>query len=137
MDLYQAIVRWYDEIFPYNPAQLEFVLGTLSNADQAALLEIGCATGSLTLGLAEHCREVTGIDIDRQMIEIAEQKIGDKARIIRGDMLTVTDLFAEGSFDGICCFGNTLVHLDSTDQIRSFLKAVRRILREGSPLNLR
>ncbi|MCF7940615.1 MAG: class I SAM-dependent methyltransferase [Spirochaetia bacterium] len=139
MGFYEAIAHRYDLIFPFSQAQKDFVLNSLNDPAAAALLEIGCATGSLTLGLAESCQQVTGIDIDAQMIVRARKKAalrGSTAEILRLDMLEIAHRFSAGSFDAVCSFGNTIVHLESTRQMLELLGAVRTVLRDHAPLHL-
>ncbi len=139
MDFYQSIAYRYDSIFPFSPAQKAFVLAGLEDPASSAVLEIGCATGSLTLELAEDCGAVTGIDIDESMIALAREKAagrGSTARILPLDMLKVAEVFPPDSLDSVCCFGNTMVHLPGTEQMLTVLRSVRSLLREGAPLHI-
>lgn len=139
MRFYESISHLYDLIFPYSPAQKDLVVTSLEDPEAASILEIGCATGSLTLELARTCSEVTGIDIDASMIARAQEKagmIGSGSRILQMDMLTIEDKFSPGSFDAVCCFGNTLVHLGERAQMLQLFRSVRTLLKEGAPFHL-
>jgi len=48
------------------------VIGRLTPRDR--VLELGCGTGTTALKLAPHVKTITGTDISREMIAIAEQK---------------------------------------------------------------
>ena len=73
MSLYKSIADFYDEIFPLKSARLSFVSSLL---DKSALdiLDIGCASGELAFALAKKGHQVVGIDLDRDMVELAREK---------------------------------------------------------------
>ena len=48
MNFYQSISDHYDEIFPLNKAQVDFVEKSFDNVDELSLLDIGCGTGNLS-----------------------------------------------------------------------------------------
>lgn len=52
------------------------------------------------------------------------------------DMLKVAHEYEAGSFDGVVCFGNTLVHLLNISDIKKFISAVSSVLREGGIMML-
>lgn len=39
------------------------------------VLEVGCGDGRVVFGLAKHCREILGIDLDNRLIESARQRL--------------------------------------------------------------
>jgi len=57
-------------------------------APPAAIADLACGTGSLTLLLADHGFDVTGVDLAPAMLERAEAKVGDRARLLLGDVAT-------------------------------------------------
>ena len=52
----------------------------------ASVADLACGTGSLSLLLADHGYEVTGIDLAPRMLELAEAKLGGRARFVLGDV---------------------------------------------------
>jgi ubiquinone/menaquinone biosynthesis C-methylase UbiE len=100
------------------------------------VLDIGCGTGALTLRAAQRGAKVKGIDINAQMLEIAEQRVksaGCTESIELAEM-GVAELDAEEalSYDTVMC-GLCLSEL-SGDEVRYTLKQVARILRPGGLL---
>jgi len=139
MDFYTSISRYYDHIFPFSPAQLEMTALTLQDNPGAKILDIGCATGSLALTLAEKGFTVEGIDYDETMIASAEKKKSDhrsNPRFRYMNMLTVAEEYVAGTFDAALCFGNTLVHLTRRSDIEKLFAALAAVLKTDGLLML-
>ncbi|MCK3684099.1 class I SAM-dependent methyltransferase [Maribellus sp. YY47] len=134
---YTSISKYYSEIFPYNPAQLKFVEAKLSGLSGKTILDIGCATGELAYNLALGGASVTGIDLNEDLLEQAqENKIHPNLHFQKGNMLNLETDFPATQFDAVLCFGNTLVHLKSLDDVTDMLKATRIVLKPGGTLLL-
>jgi len=140
MKFYQSIAKYYDHIFPGNPMQVEFVASGMENPEKCKeleILDIGCGTGNLSFGLAERFGEVTGIDLDSEMLEMARDKaveLGKDISFINLNMLELNERFGPDYFDCIASFGNTMVHLDTLKDVEEFLKGAKDILKAGGKL---
>ncbi len=138
MKFYKRIAPYYDDIFPYNSIQKDFVLSTSDGQNQEKyILDIGCGTGNLALELSDHFDKVIGIDIDQEMIGLARAKakaLGSRAEFECMGMLEIERHFIDCLFDLIACFGNTLVHLGDSGEIESFLSKARKLLKPGGKL---
>lgn len=129
-EFYSSISTYYSEIFPYKPAQLQFVKKQLGQIEGAKILDIGCATGELSYHLAEQGAEVTGIDLNSDLIAQAKSsQIHPDLHFQVGDMLKLTTDFQPKSFNAALCFGNTLVHLLSAERIQKMLEGVHQVLK--------
>jgi len=136
---YSSIGRYYDYIFPYNPAKKEFTRSFLENPNSGSILDIGCGTGDLAMDLAEDGNAVYAIDADQEMIKQAIRKKMpsplDQYPVFRDlDMKRISKFFCKHKFDCITCFGNTLVHLQDTREIKDFLSASYEVLNEKGVL---
>ncbi len=136
MGFYKSIAEVYNKIFPLNPGQLAFTNRAFPQTGNLNLLDIGCGTGSLTLALSSTFNKVVGIDLDEAMLQKAKMVAGDNAKVVfkRLDMLDIQALFEPRAFDGIVCFGNTLVHLSSLEQISLFFKQCKLLLTQEGKL---
>jgi ubiquinone/menaquinone biosynthesis C-methylase UbiE len=130
---YSSIGRYYDDIFPYNPAKKEFTRSFLENPNSSSILDIGCGTGDLAMDLAEDGNAVYAIDADQEMIKQAIRKkmpsALDQYPVFRDlDMKRISRFFCDKKFDCITCYGNTLVHLQNTHEVADFLNASHNVL---------
>jgi len=135
MNFYESISEHYHHIFPLNNIQVEFVKNSFHKSKQLDLLDIGCGTGSLSFELSKLFHSVTAIDLDKAMLHKATKQYASlnlQFRIL--NMLEIENTFGVNSFDAIMCFGNTLVHLNSTDSILDFFIQSKNVLKEDGKL---
>ena len=125
---YESIAKVYDYIFPKNRKQLEFVESIKKISIEEKILDIGCATGNLTELLGEKTGNVVGIDLDKELLKEAKDK-QPNLNFENMNMLEVNKKFEENSFDRVVSFGNTLVHLDSREEVEEFFQKVYKTLK--------
>jgi len=124
---YNTIREQYDYIFPLNKKQVEFVMNEFPDSN-SKLIEIGCANGKLTNALKDY--DIRGIDLEQSFINTAKQRY----KGIQFDALNMLELDTlDETFDGIICFGNTLVHLEMKD-IETFISKCYSSLKSGGSL---
>ena len=105
----------------------------------AAVLEIGCGTGSLLEMLADQGAKVTGIDTAPGMIEVAQRRLGEarflrEAEVRKLHALQVEDEFEPGTFDQIV---SVLAFSEmSDDEIDCLLSQCHKVLKPGGELIL-
>ena len=118
MLFYKDISIYYEKIFPLNPAAVEFLEEELDGKKK--ILDLACGDGKYSDSLLTPDRSVTGVDLDKGMLEEAEKKYDQKNNIkfVYGDMLELSSVFKRDKFDGVFCIGNSLVHLTSPDKIK-------------------
>ena len=125
---YESIAKVYDYIFPKNRKQLEFVESIKKINSKEKMLDIGCATGNLTELLGEKTRNIVGIDLDKELLKEAKEK-HPNLNFENMNMLKINEKFEENSFDRVVSFGNTLVHLDSREEVEEFFQKVYKTLK--------
>ena len=125
---YESIAKVYDYIFPKNRKQLEFVESIKKISNEEKILDIGCATGNLTEFLGEKTRNIVGIDLDKELLKEAKEK-HPNLNFENMNMLKINEKFEENSFDRVVSFGNTLVHLDSREEVEEFFQKVYKTLK--------
>jgi SAM-dependent methyltransferase len=137
MTFYTDIAVAYDSIFPPNPQQIQFIGQCFNSKASLKLLDVGCGTGNLSLALTALNHELIGIDLDEAMINRAREKDNEKRTVFEVcNMLTLQQYYPAQSFDGIVCFGNTLVHLPDLKAMSTFFNQARILLKPGGKLLL-
>lgn len=127
---YTSIAPYYPHIFPFNPAQIEFLKHVLPY-NGARVLDVGCATGDLAFALTHFGFPTWALDFDAQMVQIARNTKPEETMFPvfeQLDMRQIDERFPEMYFDTVICFGNTLVHLLSDDDIRKFIQTAFKVL---------
>lgn len=71
----------------------------LGDVSGKRVLEIGCGAGPLTQWLADHGATVTAMDVSPRMVQLARARLGDRARILVGDLAEPLSFASDGSFD--------------------------------------
>jgi len=130
MSFYQVLSHYYDEIFPKNPIQIDFITKFASNRKK--ILDVAAGSGNQALALAKAGFEVTAVDLDEQMIESIKQKAHAAQLSIDAFALDMKEIDSiEKIFNMIMCIGNSIVHLDSLDDITNMLKRGYHLLSEN------
>jgi len=134
-EFYTSISKYYSEIFPFQPTQLQFVKSNSGDLAGKQILDIGCATGELAFQLALTGAFVTAIDLNDNLLNQAKEGCGDfqtaNPVIQKGNMLELDADFQPAQFDVVLCFGNTLVHLQTPELILQMLTGVSKVLKPG------
>ena len=125
MKFYSSIAQNYDFIFPVKQAQIDFIKSLF--VGKTKLIEIGSGTGNLTIALANAGYLMSGLEYDENMLDLARRKSNDVCWK-QGDMREIDQLFQGEIFNGIICFGNTLVHLSNKKDIEIFLRKAYDLL---------
>jgi len=131
---YEMLVKYYDDIFPMNDETYSFIRQDLIEGDK--VLDVACGTGTYTLPLQKEGILAFGVDLEESMIEVAEEKA--KKEGIRSDFVVASmlnlDLVSDGDLRRIFIIGNSLVHLKSLDEIRTFIMLCYELLMNGGDL---
>jgi glycine/sarcosine N-methyltransferase len=136
MSFYAGIAEYYDFIFPFSKAQIDFIKTCLEEPYQnKAVLDIGCGTGDLVIALSDIGFHATGIDSDAVMLRKVEKKaksrMESRMSFVQMDMKAISISLFKSGFDAAFCFGNTLVHLNGISEIEAFCKQIKVVLKEN------
>ena len=135
MNFYSTIAAHYDAIFPFNDQQLKFIVAHVPVKATTRLIEIGSGRGVLTNACAQKGYQVTGLELDSSMVALSQIQY-PQVTFHCENMLNIKRLFRTKSTDAMVCFGNTIVHLPTTDEMLIFLKAAYETLSENGKLLL-
>ena len=125
---YDGQAEWYEsfaaaELFVEARAAAVRLLGHGSGR----CLDLGCGTGRAIPLLAAAGWRVTGVDVSRDQLRVAEQHAADAEELVCADAQQLP--FADDSFDAVV---SILTHTDFDDPLAAFSEA-RRVLRPGCP----
>ena len=95
----------------------------------AKALDLGCGSGFQSLALAELGFKVVGIDLCKTLLEeLRGRTAGFDIDIVQGNMLDLWLYVDNGPFEVVVCMGDTLTHLQSTDDVLALFKNVHHVL---------
>ncbi|MEH6944503.1 class I SAM-dependent methyltransferase [Bacillus sp. JJ722] len=131
MPFYKTLTPYYDDIFPTNERTLSFL--TSHFKEGGTILDIGAGTGNMAISLSHQDFHVTAaepeVDMAKQILLKAES-CQYPITVTTNTMQQIGEL--EGSYDGIYCIGNTLVHLNKLEEFHTFLEqAFQKLHPEG------
>jgi ubiquinone/menaquinone biosynthesis C-methylase UbiE len=132
---YEAIAPVYDEFTAHHDYDL-WLANLMPKLEKHGipghrLLDVGCGTGKSFIPLLEKGWEVTACDISPAMVEIAREKVGDRAELSVADM---RELPVFGEFDLVLCLDDAVNYLLSSDELERALSGMRRNLGPGGLL---
>ena len=120
--IYAKIAPFYDEIFPPDLRFVELLSSQI--APGATLLDLGCGNGSMAMEFFKAGINVTGIDLDAEMVAEAQRKNPD----LIFHQMNLNDLDRiHGCFDGIYCIGNVVSYLQNSQKV-NLLKQIYNLL---------
>lgn len=122
MEFYTVLSNVYDNVFPLEEDIVKFLSEDLKPGDN--VLDLACGTGQYSIELGKLDSNVTGIDLNGDMIRIAKEKAGNlNIEFLQEDM-TRFDNINDKKYNLIFCIGNSIVHLDNMRKIERFIKDI-------------
>ena len=134
-DPYVAFAPYYDS-YTEHPAFARWITGLEELARRhglrgTRLLDAGCGTGRSLVPLVERGYDATGCDGAAEMLAVAERKLGDRARLVRADLV---DLPVLGAFDLVMCLNDVLNCVLDPDDLARVLENLAANLAPGGIL---
>ncbi len=126
LDFWSAVIT--DE---QTAAEARFIHHHLQLPVGAAVLDVPCGNGRLSLKLAAHGLQVSGVDVAAEFIEQARKKSAEAGLDVEWHLGDMRQLSWSNRFDGAFCFGNSFGYFDD-DGNRKMLEAIARSLKPGA-----
>ena len=131
---YDEIALYYNDIFPMQKVKLNLILEFFDSdmqRDKKHVLDVACATGEYARAIANLGYQVTAVDLDEKMVkELRKKEAGIDARVM--NMLDISQL--DQQFDLIYCLGNSIVHLDTYNDVENFFSICYQKLKQNGRL---
>jgi len=130
----RKIAKSYDRFLTRKSFLPDGLFVLVKEARARKILEFGCGTGTVAVGLSLEGYDVTGVDYSPEMLKIARQKAGahgTKTRFFNGNII---DIRLPERFDLLLCLGNTLPIITSLSDSRKLLRNCLNHLNPGGIL---
>ncbi|RUL75419.1 class I SAM-dependent methyltransferase [Dyella choica] len=134
MDVY-ADAAFYDQEFATRSHDIPFFVRQAKQAD-GPVLEVACGTGRITLPIAREGIGITGLDVSRPMLELAERKAQAERLAVTWLEQDCRDIRVDQPFSLIFSATNAMQHLQDLDSVQAFFGSVRGALRADGLLVL-
>jgi 2-polyprenyl-3-methyl-5-hydroxy-6-metoxy-1,4-benzoquinol methylase len=126
-----SFAKTYDRFVKRKKLLPDGLLALVREYGPRAIVEFGCGTGAVAVGLALEGYDVIGVDYSPGMLAAARRKArqyGANVRFVRADIIEA-DL--RRKFDLLLCLGNIVPHFTATAQLKGFLRNCRQQLEPG------
>ncbi|WP_260284748.1 class I SAM-dependent DNA methyltransferase [Peribacillus aracenensis] len=132
---YERFAYVYDELMKDAPYEKWLMILT-AKLEQYGIggrkvLDLACGTGEMTVELAQHGFEVTGVDLSDEMLLVANEKavkLGLSIPLFQQDMAELEGL---GQFDCVTIFCDSLNYLRNEEDIVKTFSRVHEHLKDG------
>lgn len=133
---YQTFAHVYDEVMDHEQYQLwvEFTkdsFKTYTSRNIQKVMELACGTGEVSTLLTEAGYQVTGVDLSREMLDIAKEKYQQDYPSIDWVQKDMRDLKGLETFDAITLYSDSLCYLTEFEDTIKVFKTVYEHLKEG------
>ncbi|HEV3486802.1 MAG TPA: class I SAM-dependent methyltransferase, partial [Vicinamibacterales bacterium] len=132
MTVFGAYARYYDLLYAekdyageaaYVDRLMRDVRGSI-----ASVLDLGCGTGLHAARLADKGYEVVGVDLSETMLQSAARRVGDRVRLLHGDIGTIR---VGRTFDAVVSLFHVINYQTGQRQLRNAFANARAHLERG------
>lgn len=117
--------RVYDEIYAEKPYGDEArLVHELAGAPGGTLLDVACGTGRHALAFAELGYEVTGTDLNEELLAAGRAAAGNRIRFVQGDMCELD--VPGGPFDLVTCLFDSIGYAQENNRVVAALRSLGR-----------
>lgn len=99
------------------------------NKTDKFLLDLACGTGELAVEFAFSGYKVVGLDLSKEMIEVAEEKAAAAEVEVSFSVQNMTNFHFNELFDVITCYCDSLNYLRSEQEVQATFKQVAKHLK--------
>lgn len=123
--LYKRLAPLYDSVYSWKEYEKE--VGFLIRAFHKYgipgknILEVAVGTGNRAVLLAKKDYQITGVDLNRNMLRIAKQKIPN-GRFIEGDMRKLDSV--DGQYDAVLCMFSAMTYNTKLSDLRKTINGM-------------
>ncbi|WP_432358498.1 class I SAM-dependent DNA methyltransferase [Sporosarcina sp. UB5] len=135
-EAYTNFALVYDELMtdiPYD-AYVDLISLATSGIKGKKIIDVGCGTGLLSVKLSKSGAIVTGIDLSKDMLNIAEKRANDLSLEIGFHELPMQEIEGEEQFDAAVIAIDSLNYLPDKENVLTTFKGLYSVLNSGGVL---
>ncbi|MEW6309200.1 MAG: class I SAM-dependent methyltransferase [Bacillota bacterium] len=130
--MYARLAPYYDRFFSFGDAARAFFKHLVAALGARRLLDVASGSGFHAAEFASSGLDVLAVDLEPAMIRLAEARAraGSPFAARVADMRELTPVAGMGRWDILTCLGNSLPHLLTDQDLRTFCGEARAVLAE-------
>lgn len=125
----------YDELMKDVPYEKWLMILTAKleqyGIDGRKVLDLACGTGEITVELAQHGFNVSGVDLSDEMLMVANEKAGKQGLTIPFFQQNMAELEGLGLYDCVTIFCDSLNYLREETDVQKTFSRVHEHLKDG------
>jgi ubiquinone/menaquinone biosynthesis C-methylase UbiE len=118
----------YDAMNDSLVSDTHFYLKEFEN-EKGSILELACGTGRITCALAQVGKQISGLDLSKTMLDVAMVKSKKMNLNINWHLGSMVDFNLDNQFDIIFVGYNSVHHILTNQDFKSFLASVKKHLK--------
>lgn len=132
---YHDFAYFYDELMSHAPYDkwIELTKDVINNysLSNPNILDLGCGTGEITIGLTESAKSVTGVDYSTEMLSVAMDKAIKQKKPINWIQQDIRHLTGFEDIDLITSYCDVINYLTKAGDVETVFKHVYNSLKEA------
>ncbi|MGX6971261.1 class I SAM-dependent DNA methyltransferase [Vagococcus bubulae] len=130
MTTYQTFAKIYDEVMDETVYEdwLNFTTRHIGDKPKE-ILELACGTGILSVELANLGHQVVGLDLSKEMIELAKERTTPEDDLLSFEVGDMLDLNKNEDYDVVTCYSDSLCYMPDEEAVQTVFKEVYRSLK--------
>jgi SAM-dependent methyltransferase len=133
--LYGELARYYDKFYWWKDykKEVDFLVELFirKGVDVHGILEVACGTGTHTKLLSSRGFHVTGLDINGDMLRVAREKLGHRARFVEGDMRDLGAAVPEAAYDAVVCLFSSICYNRTSAELARSIRGMYMSAKPG------
>lgn len=132
--VYQNFAYFYDELMSHAPYDrwIQFTKDIIqeNQLQNPSIVDLGCGTGEITLGLRNQTNNLTGVDYSSEMLSVAMNKTLEKSNQINWIHQDIRELEGFYNVDLIISYCDVINYLTKSSEVENVFKRVYESLSE-------
>lgn len=125
---YQNFAYFYDELMNHAPydSWIKFTEEIINKAElvNPKIVDLGCGTGEITLGLTNYSKDVIGVDYSQEMLSVARNKAVDQGKDIKWIHQDIRELEGITETHLIVSYCDVINYLTKTSEVEKVFELV-------------